>query len=184
MGRRRRHAFRGMLVGTAAALGLSAAACFGPPDVERDPAPMLQTSALRYTWDRHDVGYSTRIPFTYRNETGVEVLVDHCDGDVRPLLQIRRGDRWVDQWHPFMDGCRDPPLRIAPGDVYSDTVRVIGAPPGSNVTPAFVFEDVEGVYRLYWFQARLSVSDSGPPGRESEAGALPWRVSNPFVLAF
>jgi hypothetical protein len=164
--------------------GLSTAACSGPPDVERDPAPLLQTSALRYTVERHDFGYSTTIPFTYRNETGVDVLVDHCDGDVRPLLQIRRGDRWVDQWYPFMDDCQGPPIRIAPGDVYSDTVRVIGAPPGSNVTPAFVFEDVEGVYRLYWFQASLSDSDSVASGDAARAAALPWRVSNPFVLTF
>lgn len=162
--------------------GLAMAACSGPPEVERDPAPLLQTSALTYTFERHDFGYSATIPYSYRNETGVDVVVDHCDGDVRPLLQIRRGDRWVDQWHPFMDGCSSPPVRIAPGEVYSDTLRVIGAPPGSNVTPAFVFEDVEGVYRLYWFQARLSNSDAAAPGEESGAAALQWRVSNAFVL--
>lgn len=162
--------------------GLAMAACSGPREVERDPAPLLQTSALTYTFERHDFGYSATIPYTYRNETDVDVVVDHCDGDVRPLLQIRRGDRWVDQWHPFMDGCSSPPLRIAPGERYTDTLRVVGAPPGSNVTPAFVFEDVEGVYRLYWFQARLSDSDPVAPGEESGAAALPWRASNAFVL--
>lgn len=155
--------------------------CGDVPDVARDPAPFLQTDEVRYDWTRHDFGYSTEIAYTYRNDTGVRVLLDACEGDVRPLLQVQRDGRWVDAWHPLMRNCPGEPLVIEPGDRWDGTVRVIGAPPASNVTPNFVFEDVEGVYRLYWFQARLE--DGGPNGAPTVPDDL-WRTSNPFVVAF
>jgi hypothetical protein len=105
------------------------------------------------------------------------VRLADCGTDPRALLQTRRGDRWVDAWFPPEPRCEGPALVVAAGESYHDTLRVVGGPPGSNVTPAFIFEDVEGVYRLYWHQAELE-------GDGSAAADGPWRVSNPFVLAF
>jgi len=164
------------------AVVVAVGACTGVPDVERDLGPFLQTADLRYDWTRHDFGYSTEIAFTYRNDTGGRLLLDQCGGDVRPLLQVQRGDRWVDAWHPLVRNCPDEPVVIEAGDRWEGSVRVLGAPPGSNVTPNFVFEDVEGVYRLYWFQARLD-EPAGAEGPEAPQDDR-WRVSNPFVIAF
>jgi len=162
-------------------LTLFLGACGGVPDVERDLGPLVQTSELRYRIERHDVGYRVDIPYSFRNETGDTVFLDHCAGDVRPLLQVQRGDLWVDAWFPFRWECGGAPIRIEPGGRFGDTLRVIGAPPGSNVLPAFVFEEVEGVYRLLLFQARaVPLGPDTVPGR-IETGL---RVSNPFVLSF
>jgi len=177
-GRRLRWAWA--VVGTVAFLAVGA--CTGVPDVERDPEPLLQTAELRYDWTRHDVGYATEISFTYRNDTGRRLFLDQCGGDVRPLLQVQRSGRWVDAWHPLVRNCRDEPVVIEAGARWEGSVRVLGAPPGSNVTPNFVFEDVEGVYRLYWFQARLD-EPAGADGPQAPVDDR-WRVSNPFVISF
>jgi hypothetical protein len=148
--------------------------------VERDPEPPLQTDALRYELVRDDVGDRTTIAYTFLNGTEEAVVVPNCGGDTRPMLQKRRNGRWFDAWSPFRDACLSPPVVIAPGASYADTFAVFGAPPGSNVLPAFVFSDVEGVYRLFWDQARPADSLGAPDmGR-----ALPMedRVSNPFLL--
>ena len=154
---------------------LALASC-GPAQVERDPGPHTQTSELRYPIQRLDFGYAARVPYTFTNRSSGTVAFHHCEGDVRPLLQVQRDGRWVDAWQPLMRSCESTPLEIPPGDTRSDTLSVVGAPPGSNVSPNFVFEDVEGVYRLYWFQARRPSGDEPPDDA--------WRVSNPFVLAF
>jgi hypothetical protein len=142
----------------------------------------MQTSELRYRLERHDIGYSVVIPFTYRNETGGPVTLDQCDGDLRPLLQVRREGRWVDAWRPLQrSSCVDEPVVVASGATRSDTVSVVGAPPGSNVTPQFVFSELEGVYRLYWFQARR---DSAAGADAVDPADARWRTSNAFVLSF
>lgn len=154
---------------------LASVACCAPPSVERDPEPHTQTSGLEYALERHDIGYSSRIPYTFTNRSSATVRFGNCDQDIRPLLQVRRDGRWVDAWYPLMRTCESAPLEVPPGDVRADTLTLVGAPPGSNVSPNFVFEDVEGVYRLYWFQAELAEAARPPDDA--------WRVSNPFVLA-
>lgn len=141
---------------------------------------MTQTSDLRYPIERHDIGYTARIPYELRNDTGGPMRLADCEGDVRPLLQVRRGEAWVDAWHPLATRCDGPPLVVAAGASFVDTLNVVGGPPGSNVSPTFIFEDVEGVYRLYWFQAGRADSIAD----DAEVSGDDWRVSNPFVLAF
>lgn len=156
------------------------AACHAPPRVERDPQPLLQTSELSYRVTRNRIGFAATIPYTFRNETGVAVHLRNCDGDTRPMLQKRRNGKWFDAWEPFLVRCESPPVVIEEGAVFSDTLHLVGAPPGSNVLPAFVFPEIEGVYRLVWFQALRASPDStgGDAGRLEER----YRVSNPFVL--
>ncbi|MEX2467273.1 MAG: hypothetical protein WD995_10205 [Gemmatimonadota bacterium] len=158
------------------------AGCGSVPDVERDPVPLTQTLELRYPVERHDIGYSAQVSYTFRNGTDAAIRLADCVDDVRPLLQLRRDGRWVDAWHPRLTPCDGPPLVVEPGASFGDTLNVVGGPPGSNITPAFIFEEIEGVYRLYWFQAALA-SDSAVEEAESDIDT-DWRVSNPFVLAF
>jgi len=157
-------------------------ACRPTPTVERDSAPLLQTDTLVYRLERDDVGYSARIGYTFRNETGEAVVLPGCGGDTRPMLQKERDGRWYDAWEPYRDRCESPPVVIDAGEAYSDTFDVFGAPPGSNVLPTFVFPEVEGVYRLFWVQARPVVEGTGVPD-ETRRLDMDQVVSNAFVLA-
>ena len=173
---------RALLAWCLAACCLALAACTPAPVVERDPAPLLQTDALRYELVRDDVGYATRIAYTFRNETGETVALPNCQGDTRPMLQKERDGRWYDAWEPYRGRCESPPVVIGAGETFSDTFDVFGAPPGSNVLPAFVFPEVEGVYRLFWVQARPAADSAGTPD-EARRFDMDLVVSNAFVLA-
>ena len=166
--------------GVVAVVILVAAACGKPPTPERDGHALLQTSALRYELRRDELGYRATIPWTFHNETGDTVWLPNCEGDVRPLLQVERNGAWFDAWTPFSGACASPPVVLPPGDTLADTLRVFGAPAGSNLVPAFTFEEVEGVYRLLWHRA-VSSWDGGPV---DPASALPMtqRISNRFLL--
>jgi hypothetical protein len=160
---------------------LAVTACRPTPAVERDPGPLLQTDRLHYELVRDEVGYATRIAYTFRNETDEAVVLPNCDGDTRPMLQKERDGRWYDAWEPYRDRCESPPVVVGVGGTFADTFDVFGAPPGSNVLPAFVFPDVEGVYRLFWVQARPAVDGTGAPDMERSLD-MRFKVSNPFVL--
>jgi hypothetical protein len=96
------------------------------------------------------------------------------------MLQKERSGKWYDAWEPFGTPCVSPPVVIEPGATFSDTLALMGAPPGSNVLPAFVFPEIEGVYRLVWSQAFARPADSA--GDEGQRLEERYRVSNPFVL--
>ena len=154
--------------------------CEGAPTPVRDPAPPLQTDTLSYPLHRDEVGYRATIPFTYRNETGDSVFLANCRGDVRPGLEVLRDGKWYEAWAPYTDPCTSSPVVIPPGGGYGDTLRVFGAPPGSNVLPTFVFPEVEGVYRLVWIHA-YRVYDADSP-EDAQRLPLQQRVSNAFAL--
>jgi len=162
-----------------AAVVLVAVAC-GPRVPERDTGALLQTAALRYELRRDELGYRVTIPWAFHNATGDTVWVPNCDGDVRPLLQVERNGAWFDAWTPFAGTCASPPVVVAPGDSLADTLHVFGGAAGSNLVPAFAFEEVEGVYRLLWHRA-LSAWD-GASVDPADALPVAQRVSNRFLL--
>lgn len=167
--------------GLLSALGAMAAlACGGPREPARDADALLQTSSLRYELHREELGWRVTVPYTFRNDTGGPVYLPNCEGDIRPLLQVERNGAWFDAWRPFTVKCQSPPVAIPAGDTLADTLRVFGAPAGSNLVPAFAFEDVEGVYRLLWYQA-VSSADEGVVDPDALL-PLPQRVSNRFLL--
>jgi len=167
----------GVLFAVGALVG---AACAGPPEPTRDADALLQTSALRYELRREDLGWRVTIPYTFRNDTGGPVYLPNCDGDIRPLLQVERNGAWFDAWRPFTVKCQSPPVVVLAGDTLADTLRVFGAPAGSNLVPAFTFEDVQGVYRLLWYQAASS-ADSAVVDPDALL-PLRQRISNRFLL--
>jgi len=172
---------RGLRGRVLSALGAMAAlACGGPREPARDADALLQTSSLRYELHREELGWRVTVPYTFRNDTGGPVYLPNCEGDIRPLLQVERNGAWFDAWRPFTVKCQSPPVAIPAGDTLADTLRVFGAPAGSNLVPAFAFEDVEGVYRLLWYQA-VSSADEGVVDPDALL-PLPQRVSNRFLL--
>lgn len=177
---KRRLRWAGRSRGTAAAAALLLAGCGTPPEVTRDTDRLIQTSELRYTLSRDELGFRATIPFTFHNATGAPVYLPNCGGDVRPLLQVQRNGAWFEAWIPFRERCTSEPVVVPPGGTLADTLRIFGAPAGSNLVPAFTFEEVEGVYRLLWNQA---VSRHAGGAVDPEA-LLPLasRVSNRFVL--
>lgn len=169
-----------LMTATLALALLSASACGGVPDVPRDAEPLIQTSALRYVLTQDDLGYRTRLVYTFRNETGGPVYLPNCEGDVRPVLQVDRNGSWFDAWTPFRSTCESPAVVIGAGESRTDTLSLFAAPAGSNVVPTFVFPEVDGVYRLLWDRA-VSRYEGGPLDPEA---LLPvaQRTSNRFVL--
>lgn len=165
---------------TVLAATLLLAACNPPPSVERDPAPLLQTDTLAYELVEDEAGFRTTIPYTYRNETGGAVYLANCNGDVRPLLEMDRNGFWFPAWEPFRTDCLSPPVVIGPGETYADTLHLRGAPPASNLLPVFVFPEIQGVYRMVWFQAHAALDSTTL--QPSDPLPLEQRVSNPFVL--
>lgn len=164
----------------ATALALLLVSCSPSPQVDRDPTALLQTGALSYALERTELGYRAIIPWTFRNETGGPVYLEHCDGDVRPLLEMDRDGMWFPAWEPYRDTCGSPPLVVPPGGTYADTLELFGAPPQSNVMPVFVFPEIEGVYRMVWPLAHAAYDTAA--GVAGELLPLEQRVSNRFVL--
>jgi len=150
--------------------------CSSPVEVPWDGEPLLQTEGFEFQVIHTSGRMEVTIPFSYTNHTGSKVLLSHCGGDVSPTLDMRRGDEWVTAWVPIRRACGSTPIQIKKGAEYRDTLRVYAHPFGSNTHPQFLFEDIEGTYRLRW---NVAYSE-----RNSEAQPLPleFRISNEIFL--
>jgi len=96
---------------------------------------------------------------------------------IRPSLEKRVGQEWLLAWSPVRLLCLSPPVVIHEGALYRDSLQIAGGRFGSDVHPQFSFEDVEGVYRLFWDPAGRGVGSGG-----FEALPDDQRISNAFVL--
>jgi hypothetical protein len=143
----------------------------------------LRTDAGEYTLKHRPPFWDTRIPVSFRNPLPDTVYMVNCREEVAMTLEKKTAQGWVPFWEPILDLCLSPPVRIAPGAAYADTVWVGGAMPGMNSAPAFASRDLDGVYRLRWDNVVLHY-------REFSAGSPNWgdsipavhRTSNEFVL--
>src|SRR5688572_4121268 len=69
-----------------------------------------------------DLGYAAEIPYTYTNRSGDSVYLVNCNGDVSPSIERLVGDQWQAVWQPATNACLSPPVVIANGASYSDTL--------------------------------------------------------------
>lgn len=118
--------------------------------VTRDSQAPIQTDSLLYSLKPQDRGWATRIPFEYRNPTSDTIYVVNCNRIVGMDLEQHIGSEWQAIWHPVMPACLSPPIVIAPGAIYADTITIFGARPDTNTEPAFPDTTFTGRYRLVW----------------------------------
>jgi len=170
------------------------AACGGTPSVTiaRDESAAIQTHELRYAARRATGGVEFRVPFTFTNRATDSLFIVSCQYgtrvgnrtvnrvDLGMALQKKANGTWKTAWEAITTLCLSPPVWIAPGATYSDTVRIFGGKPGRPVAPTLDVDRVAGEYRLVW-QQLLKVSPS-KPYPEGDTLPVESRASNAFVL--
>jgi hypothetical protein len=169
-----------LMIGLAAA-GLLVAGCESPSEVpDPDGEPLMRTEASVYRLAERGVLLEVDIPFVYENRTGGAVYLVNCNGFVPPYLERKVDGKWRLEWGPGENGCLSPPVIIAAGQSYADTLGVHAPVFGSNAQPQFRGPDIDGIYRLRWDRALSSFDPNRQPfGRELP---LELRVSNTFEL--
>lgn len=153
-------------------------ACADPTGPREDPA--LQTNETEYVLTSDDRSLQGEIPFAFTNRTESMVSVVNCQGRAPPILEKRVMDGWVLAWAAVRQLCLSPPIEIAPGETYGDTLRVRAGLPSSRIQPTFAVDEVEGIYRMVWTDVvhdfdfdRQGLGDLLPPED---------RISNSFIL--
>jgi hypothetical protein len=169
------------------------AACGSPPaDITRDGSAEIQTHGLRYAARHVHGGVEFTIPFTYANRSADSLFLVNCSYgtrvgsrtvnrvDLSMVLQKRTGGTWQTVWEAITSLCLSPPVWIAPGATYTDTLRLFGGKPGRPVAPELAVDRVAGEYRLVWQQLRRARAGAAYP--EGDTLPLDSRASNPFIL--
>ena len=146
-------------------------------------ATALRTDAGEYTLRRREPMWETHIPVTFRNPLPDTVYMVNCQQELGMTLEKKTAQGWSPFWEPVLMLCLSPPVRIAPGATYADTLWLAGAMPGANTVPAFASRDLDGVYRLRWDNVVLHYREFSPD-RPSWGDSIPpaHRTSNEFVL--
>ncbi len=147
----------------------------------RDTRAPVQTDTTSYLLVRDWVGWKTDIRVTWRNLSADTLYLVNCNGGTGLKLQKETGSSWSTFWTPVMLLCLSPPLRIAPGAIFADTVHIWGAEPGHNAAPEFPSRQVEGVFRLVWTEVVYHYTDRG--SNFGDAVPLEFRYSNSFRLS-
>ena len=160
-------------------LGILAACSSSTAPESRDEGPLLQTRQLEYVLAGDGRGWATEIDYEYTNSSDETVYLVNCNGSFALVLERLDGDEWKIAWAPVLLACLSAPITIRPGEVFQDTLRVWGSPPGTNTAPQFALQDPDGVYRIVWVDALSSFQDRLPFG---ERIPLSRRVSNRFIL--
>lgn len=161
---------------SAAAAGRNDTIATSPPAAD---GPMMRTSAETYALRKTSLGYQADIPYTYTNRTDGAVYLVNCNGDVTPGIQRMVGGEFTQWWIPSTNACLSPPVVIAPGSTYSDTVRVVISPQDPQLY-ASIDTAPAGSYRLVWYSALSSFDDDARGfGQPIPIGH---RVSNRFTF--
>lgn len=145
------------------------------------PVNAMRTARTDYSLHETMHGYESTIAYAFTNDFIDTVYVVNCNGDVSPALQRRTpSGEWEDWWIPPTLACLSPPLRIARGSSYSDSLRVVITPHDSAYFQHLRSSAMPDTFRLIWHQALVSYEDT----HSSFGDQLPieQRVSNPFVM--
>lgn len=147
----------------------------------------MATSEFVLTTDRHvydllvrpDGWQEVTIVFDYENRSNQDVYVPSCQAPYPPDIEKLVDGKWLLTWDTPENQCISDPLIIEPGQVYTDTLRVVAAPPESDRPERFLQVPVGGTYRLVWTRVVWNYVGRPPWGDELP---LSLRASNPFEL--
>ena len=153
-----------------------------PPGESATGAPThhFTVDSAGYTLRRDGDALATSIGFVFRNRLADTVSVVNCNGHVVMNLEKRVGEGWEPVWHGMTNACLSPPLVIAPGDSLAGRIEVSGADPGHPSLPVFETAELDGEFRLAWYQPRLRYD--AERGNLGDTLALADRVTTPFRL--
>jgi hypothetical protein len=163
---------RAVWFGAMVALLLSLPGCGSPTASNIE---LLQTGQTSYAMVVDGGGIEVEIDYTFSNETGHTVYLPNCQGSYFYRLERLEGDTWITAWDPPQYLCLGEPIMIAPGETFSDTVRISGTQSDTYTERVWT----GGTFRIVWSGALKSYGE----GPYSEA-LLPieHRVSNSFEL--
>jgi hypothetical protein len=148
--------------------------------LESDSDRLIQTESLEYQFQPDWIGLRVEIPYVFTNRTGRRVYLVNCNGAFALHLERENEGAWRSAWGPALEDCLSPPIVIRRNATFADTLRVWGAPPGSNTRPQFDVNDPSGTYRIVWDHALSSFqADRYPFGPQIPLDA---RISNRFTI--
>jgi hypothetical protein len=90
------------------------------------------------------------VDYSFTNTTELTLFVPVCQQPHPPTLEKLEDGAWVTAYSPAVLLCWEPPMEIAPGSQFTDTLRVHAGLPGSNLYPQLEVSEVSGTYRLVW----------------------------------
>lgn len=122
---------------------------------------------------------SAKVEYRFTNSTGGTVFLVNCLGAYGVRLERWESDAWRTVWTPALAACLSDPIVIEGGEVWADTLSVVGALPGTSGFPSFEASDPAGTYRLVWEAALSSYQATAPFG---DPLPLEQRTSAPFDL--
>ena len=132
----------------------------------------VETDSTAYHVLTTDSWHEVTIGVTFRNPTFNEVHIPTCHAPHPPVVEKLGRSGWVTVYSPMVLLCLGPPVRIAPGEAYSMTYRVIGARLPDSA-PRLEVDEIAGTYRLNWRALHTSSGRALP---------LAYRASSPFQL--
>ena len=150
-----------------------------PAAADEGPTPPIRTDTTVFALTRDSLGWSAELPLAFLNVTADTLYAINCNGALTLAVERREGAAWTTFWAPMTNACLSPPVTIAPGAVLALDYAVWGAPPNTNVGPAFADTTFAGTYRLVWWNL-VSRYDTDRP-QFGDTVAVADRVSNEFT---
>lgn len=147
------------------------------PNIVRDDDSLIQTDKDDYQFVPvgDHIGFS--VGYIYTNTQSDTLYIANCNGAFGVALQRRNGNVWTTIWSPELPACLSSPIVIAPNKTLSGQINISGAKPGASNFPDFPAGDLDGVYRLVFFDVvkhyRMGDGFGDPVAEE-------FRVSNDF----
>lgn len=160
---------------------LSACSLLGDEELHgEDTGPLLQTDQASYNADLptdDSARVVVDIPYEVYNPTVRSLYFVGCNPPPSPILEKQVAGTWQTAYAAIELQCLSPPFVLPPGEVWRDTLHVVGFLPGQNTRPTFETE-MEGTYRLrHEIYAGLTDDRLG-----EDLLPLKQRVSNTFEM--
>jgi hypothetical protein len=149
--------------------------------VDLGAAALFQSDSARYTMQRVGEISTARLVFTFSNRSGRAAAFVNCGGATSYAVERWTGRRWETVHRPAMFACLSARIVVPIGGTRAMPITILAMParlltyPGAGLNA----EDVDGVYRIVWNDARRYEGTD-------DAGGTPLpltsRVSNSFTL--